>query len=443
MQAQEEFASLKAAKTKEIEAGVAAVKSKTQELATTDDQLATAKENLELTREALSADQKFLVDLNLRCQQTDKDFEERSKTRSEEIAAVSETISILSDDDARDLFSKNLGFVQKHSSSSDKRRSKAAAILKQAAAKSNNAMLLALSSTMQLDSFTKVKKAIDDMVAGLKQEQEDEVKHKDYCTAELNQNAKDTAATERELQELEASIADAKESIEQLTNEVAALKASNAELAKQMQQASEDRELENKEFQQAVADHRETQAILKKALARLQKFYGTNTALLQGLNAKADAWLQARQEPGAAVEPMPEGFKEYKKSGGAGGVVQLIQNIIDEAKGMENDALKAEADAQAAYEDFVKNSNDSTAANNKAITAKVEEKADTESSKVAAEGDHAAATSEQEQNANMAADLHSSCDFLLKNFDLRQAARSEELEALAQAKAILSGANLN
>jgi hypothetical protein len=38
------------------------------------------------------------------------------------------------------------------------------------------------------------------------------------------------------------------------------------------------------------------------------------------------------------------------------------------------------------------------------------------------------------------ADLHAQCDFVLKNFDARQTARSEEMEALSQAKAILSGA---
>merc|ERR1719271_1206008 len=36
--------------------------------------------------------------------------------------------------------------------------------------------------------------------------------------------------------------------------------------------------------------------------------------------------------------------------------------------------------------------------------------------------------------------LHKSCDFVQQNFDVRQKARAQELEALAQAKAILSGA---
>jgi len=38
------------------------------------------------------------------------------------------------------------------------------------------------------------------------------------------------------------------------------------------------------------------------------------------------------------------------------------------------------------------------------------------------------------------ADLHGSCDYVLKNFDVRQQARAAEMDALAEAKAILSGA---
>jgi len=47
---------------------------------------------------------------------------------------------------------------------------------------------------------------------------------------------------------------------------------------------------------------------------------------------------------------------------------------------------------------------------------------------------------ELEQLSNYKAELHQSCDFVVKNFEIRQTARDEEVEALRQAKAILSGA---
>jgi len=45
-----------------------------------------------------------------------------------------------------------------------------------------------LAYRVKLDAFTRVKKAIDDMVAQLLKEKEDEIKHKDWCVDEFNTN---------------------------------------------------------------------------------------------------------------------------------------------------------------------------------------------------------------------------------------------------------------
>lgn len=120
--------------------------------------------------------------------------------------------------------------------------------------------------------------------------------------------------------------------------------------------------------------------------------------------------------------------------------MDMIQDIINEAKAMEAETIRAEEDSQKAYEDFVKESNASIEAKTEEMVNKMEEKAQTEAAKVQAEKDKANVLLELEQLANYNAQLHSSCDFVLKNFDLRQKARSEEVEALRQAKQILSGA---
>merc|ERR1719421_1417676 len=99
--------------------------------------------------------------------------------------------------------------------------------------------------------------------------------------------------------------------------------------------------------------------------------------------------------------------------------------------------MKAEADAQIAYEAFVKDTNKSIEEKNRDITNKTAEKATAEGDKTTAEEAHVAALNEQQMNKNEEADLHKSCDFVLKNFDIRQAARDQEVEALRQAKAIL------
>merc|ERR1719506_1234293 len=101
----------------------------------------------------------------------------------------------------------------------------------------------------------------------------------------------------------------------------------------------------------------------------------------------------------------------------------------------------AETDAQKAYETYVKDTNGSIEEKTRIITEKTSEKAETEADKTATSEGKETATSEMQQLMNENADLHKACDFTLKNFDIRQEARGQEVEALRQAKAILSGAN--
>merc|ERR1712072_674951 len=96
----------------EIAEGQAQLDRKTEELATTDEKLATSKQDIEDTRASLSADQKFLMNLKETCQMTDQEWEERQKTRQEEIQAVSEALAILSSDDAHDTFTSTFNFLQ-------------------------------------------------------------------------------------------------------------------------------------------------------------------------------------------------------------------------------------------------------------------------------------------------------------------------------------------
>merc|ERR1719378_1967281 len=107
---------------------------------------------------------------------------------------------------------------------------------------------------------------------------------------------------------------------------------------------------------------------------------------------------------------------------------------------MEAETIRSEEDAQKAYEDFVKDTNASIEAQSKDIVDKSEIKAKTESDLVTTKDSKEATMLELEQLANYNAQLHQSCDFVTKNFELRQTSRDEEVEALKQAKAILSGA---
>merc|ERR1719243_389195 len=190
MAAQKAYEELKAALEAQIAAAQDLKDKKTQELADTDLKLAQAKEDIEDTRAKLSADEQFLMMLKEKCQMTDQEWEEQQKTRQLEMEAVSKALAILSSDDAHDTFTRtfNPALLEKMEATHSARQSQASKLLSAAARKLQSPRLSAIAVRCRLDAFTRVKKAIDDMIAQLLKEKEDEIKHKDFCVDDFNTN---------------------------------------------------------------------------------------------------------------------------------------------------------------------------------------------------------------------------------------------------------------
>merc|ERR1719230_1972198 len=426
MQSQAAYDSLKAAKQAEIKAGQEQRDTKLQELADTDAKNAQAKEDLEDTRNTLSADQKFLMNLKETCQMTDAEWE----ARQEEIKGCSEALAILSSDDAHDTFTRTFNFVQV-SKTADRRQLAAEKVLFAAAKKFGNPKIAALATRVRLDAFEKVTEQIDGMVTALKKEKADDIKMKDFCVEAINENERAQELKQRDIEGLAAKIADLTALIDKLTKEIAQLTAEIAEMQVQLKRAGEDREAENADFQTTVADQRATKKLLTNALNVLKAVY----------DKKSFVQTKGKQEP--AGPPPPPGFKKYEQSSGSGGVMGMLEQIIADTKQLEADAIKAETDSQKAYEAFVKDTNKSIEEATRDMTNKSEEKATAEADLTAAEQDKNSAANEQQQNENENADLHKSCDFTLQNFEVRQAALEQEMESLDQAKAVLAGSGLS
>jgi chromosome segregation ATPase len=414
------FAELRAAKTAEIESGEKMAETKEDELAQTDNDLAEAKEDLEQTQKQLAEDQKFLKNLAATCKEADTNFEARKKSRMEEIEAVSQTMTILTTDDARNAMDTTFSFVQT-SQRTDKRRQAAAAVLR----KTNSPALSMLATSVELDAFTKVKAMIDKMIEQLKAQQADEVKKNDWCKSELQDNEMTTMKTKDTKADLEAKIAELEATIKTLTEEIEKAHLDISNLRVELQRASENRKQENLDFQKTVADQMVTAEVLNKALDKLATFYDEA------------AFAQTKKQ----TPPVPQ--MEYKKSQGASGVMQMIEKLIYDTKEITAESKKSESEAQAAYEALIADTNASILNLTKEITSKTKAKAQAKKDLEMTQGDLAEAITELENLAKYNADLHFECDYVLKIFDIRQKARAEEIVALQEAKQILNGASFS
>merc|ERR1719152_569181 len=94
----------------------------------------------------------------------------------------------------------------------------------------------------------------------------------------------------------------------------------------------------------------------------------------------------------------------------------MMQGIIDDAKSMEAEAIRAEEDSQKAYEDFTI---DALEAAKKDLAAKERTKGKTEAEQLDEEVNLDHIMSALEQLATENADIHRSCDFVLKNWEGR------------------------
>merc|ERR1719161_2184014 len=146
---------------------------------------------------------------------------------------------------------------------------------------------------------------------------------------------------------------------------------------------------------------------------------------------------QTRSGSIAAPPPPPETFGDYKSKGEeSGGVIGMMDKLKAELQTEITEMEVEEKNAQEEYEEMVKDAADKRAAD----TLSIEEK---ESAKAMSESDLVKAGDEDELMATKQyiADLHAECDWLLNNYDTRKEARAAEIEALKNAKAVLSGAD--
>jgi len=431
--AQTEFEELKASIMEELSPTIEVCGKKEGEKADTDDKTDAAKKDKEDTEAELEANKEYLDKVREKCRLIDLQYEARQKTRQLEMEAVNKAMSILTSDEAMDLGSRTFNsasFLQTETAELRQKQYKASRLLQAAAEKVHSPRLSAFAMRVRLDAFTKVKQAIDDMISALVKEKEDEIKHKDFCVDELNQNQLQTEKKDREKTDLETLIDDLKMTIAKLTKEIAELEAEISETQVNLKRAGEDRDAEAREFQQTVADQRATQKLLSAAMAVLKGFYDKEHEV-------HDLHKSLLQKP--AGPPPPPDFADYAPQP-SGGVMGMMAMIIKDAKAMEAEAVKDEEEATATYGTFVEEANKSIESMKASIVDKKEKKAETEEALAEAEENLDKVVEELAGLATYNDELHAACDFTLKNFEKRQTARDGEIEALKQAKAILSGA---
>merc|ERR1719327_2070414 len=251
-----ETEALVSAKKKEIDALTVSIESNLKLIGELGMSIVQMKADFEDIAGDLLDDKKLLAELKKGCATKDAEYEARVKTRNEELLALSETIKVLNDDDALELFKKTLpgassSFVQVNVNVANARAHALAAIRKaQQASKSVRPQLdfIAMAISGKKIGFEKVIKMIDDMVATLKKEQTDDDEKKEYCGKQFDMSGDKKKGLERAVADLETVIEEAKDGISTTKSEIESLKDTIKALDKSVSTATDQRKEEHEDF---------------------------------------------------------------------------------------------------------------------------------------------------------------------------------------------------
>jgi len=468
------FEALVAAKTKEVAANTHAIEVKTVRVGELAVEIVMMKNDLSDTEESLIEDQKFLKDLEKNCKQQSAEWAGLQKIRSEELLALAETIKVLNDDDALELFKKALpgassSFVQVSVNQAVSRKRAMTTIKLAAELKEHRPQFDFITMAIQGKKvgFAKVVKMIDDMVVTLKQEQIDDDHKKEYCAKQFDFAEDKKKGLVKAVSDLEVSIDEATDGVATLKDEIKALEAGIKKLDKSVAEATEQRKTEHEDYTELMASDNAAKQLLKFAQNRLNKFYnpklykappkrvlseedqlvvnnGGTLAPTEAPGGIAGTGVTVLAEVNAHQPEAPAKLGGYKKKGEeSGGVIAMIDLLVRDLDKEMTEAEVNEKDAQGDYEQMLGDSAEKRARDTKALTDKTASKASMQSDIESHSESKDSTTKELMATAQYISSLHGECDWLLQYYDVRKEARASEVDSLNNAKAVLSGADFS
>jgi len=411
-------------------------------LGLTTEELNKAKGDLGTTEAAKAADEKALAELKHECETAAAGWAERQDSARAEMAAINKAIEVLSEG-VRVLLqtsskSKKINSLEKYEDDSEDTASTAqdtqnyarqrlVAKLKSLSGKFNSYALMEMAGSAAMDPFVKIRGLIEDMIAKLLKEAQEEATQKAFCDKEMGESKASQKEKTMTLDKLNARIdkasarvAELGEAIKELEGEVAELDAATAEATKIRTEEAETNA-------KAIKDFGDAAAATEKAIKILKDFYD-NAALIQ---------------TGSKVRSSSDDSDDAPEFGSAKGdagsvIIGILEMSNEDFVKLHSETSTSEAEAQEAYEQMINDSKASKAAKMAEVKAS---KSEVKSLTVALEQhgeDKSMTSSELDAVLKYIDELKPQCEEKVMSYAEKKARREAEIAGLKEALEILS-----
>jgi len=417
------------------------ISSKEQSLVDDDKELSDKKVERDETQTQMLDDEKFFMQTKKMCKQRADTWAERTRMRTEELAGVNKAISILTSDDAKETFGKaNSMLLQTQSSSDEEAKKQTAAFdaVAKVARRRKSIRMSSIAAMIQVAErghFDNVVAAVQKMLNELREEENADIKLRQFCAAEEDKAHNEVEDLERKMTNTQGGIERLNAKKKDLQADLAKARQDIEDTENAMAEALSQRNADNEEFKAALKDDMDAVGLLASALDAMTAFYRKNKLPLE---------LVQRREPEYSEDAPPEG-SSFKNDGGykgreGGGIISILKYLKED---LENEILTSKKSEGEAQESFLalRNKGQKTLA---ALRAKVnslrKQIAETDIKTTDEQADKDNTEGLRDGKESYIDSLKPKCEWIKSDFDSRRDTRNEEMDGLQEAKIQLAGA---
>jgi len=385
-----------------------------------------AKGELTSTTSSKAADEEYAATLKTECETKATEWAERQKDATEEMAVIAKakdilvggvkafvqvkTVSKKSDFDSDDEDDKTA-----------ERRDKVVNLLKELAATQKSYALNQMAAMARSDPFVKIRGLIEDMIAKLLKEAQEEATQKAFCDEEIGKSKKSQDAKQTKIDDYQTRIDKASSTIATLTEDVKTLEAEVAEIDKAQAEATALRAKEKEEYVAASTDFRDSAQAVAKAIEVLKNYYeGSFIQVSAQTNGKQPEFGSAKSDTASTIVSVLEMSEED------------FTKLLAESEATEDAAATA----------YVKLTDENKVAKAAKMAESKGKQSEIKSLSVELEHskeDHASVSKELEAVLTYLDKLKPQCEEKAMSYAEKKAKREAEIEGLKEALSILEG----
>jgi len=386
-------------------------------MAASGEKKAAAEGDLGITTKDLKGDITALADLHHDCMSKAEEFEQETKSRAEELAAIAKAKEIIVETTSG-AASQSYSLVQvasKITSKAGLAQFEAARFVRDLAHKHHStalaqlaARITSVANSRSSDIFGKVKGLIADMIEKLETEAETDATEKGFCDKELAETNQKKDEKNVKIEKLSTKIDQMSARSAQLKEEIAALEQALSQISTSQAEMDKLRAEENDVYVNAKAEMEQGLEGIKLALKVLKEYY-----------AKADK-------------------AHASADGGASGIIGLLEVVeSDFSKGLA-ETISVEEAALASYETETKENQIEKATKEQDVKYKTKESTDLDKAVAETSNDRSSVQAELDAVMSYLKGIEDRCIAKAETHEERAARFKAEIAGLKQALEILN-----